>query len=74
MEFRKGSLQLNMSQTALVLGICLLFVALFLVGVITHLEIPLLTESGSETLEMVGQISKHWLHQSDGWIFSDGPS
>ncbi len=73
MEFRKGSFQLKMSEIALVLGVCFLFASLFLIVIVSNLDIPFIAENGTETLEMASRIGKDWLEQSDGWIFSDGP-
>ncbi len=72
MDFRTGNIQLKTSEIALVLGILLLFAALFLIVVVSNLGIPLIAENGTETVEIAARIGKDWLEQSDGWIFSDG--
>ena len=73
MDFRNGNFQVKMSEIALVLGICLLFASLFLIVVISNLEIPFIAEIGTEAKELIAN-TNGWKGNTNGfgWIFSGG--
>lgn len=77
MESRNGNFQLKRSEIALVLGVCLVFASLFLIVVISNLGIPLIAESGQETMNVIAS-TPGWPSNPGnpgtgfGWIFSGG--